>query len=74
MSFPVQRDEHFYTVLRYVERNALRAGLVDRAEDWRWSSLWAGLGRAGRAGAAASLATALTMAPSRISLKEVALR
>ena len=28
------------TVLRYVERNALRAGLVRRAEDWRWGSLW----------------------------------
>jgi len=27
-------------VCRYVERNALRAGLVRRAEDWRWSSLW----------------------------------
>jgi putative transposase len=27
-------------VLRYVERNALRAGLVERAEDWRWGSLW----------------------------------
>ena len=27
-------------VCRYVERNALRAGLVDRAEHWRWSSLW----------------------------------
>ncbi|WP_020467159.1 hypothetical protein [Singulisphaera acidiphila] len=27
------------TVLRYVERNALRAELVVRAEDWRWSSL-----------------------------------
>jgi putative transposase len=26
--------------LRYVERNALRANLVKRAEDWRWSSLW----------------------------------
>ena len=39
-SFPVQSDEHFLTVLRYVERNALRAGLVDRAEDWRWGSLW----------------------------------
>jgi len=26
-------------VLRYVERNALRANLVPRAEDWRWSSL-----------------------------------
>jgi putative transposase len=38
-AFPVQRDEHFLSVLRYVERNALRAGLVSRAEDWRWSSL-----------------------------------
>jgi len=27
------------TVVRYVERNPLRAGLVARAEDWRWSSL-----------------------------------
>jgi putative transposase len=37
-NFLIQRDEHLYTVLRYVEANALRAGLVDRAEDWRWSS------------------------------------
>ncbi len=39
-SLPVQTDEHLLTVCRYVERNALRAGLVDRAQDWRWSSLW----------------------------------
>jgi putative transposase len=39
-SFPVQDDEHFFTLCRYVERNALRAGLVKRAEDWRWGSLW----------------------------------
>jgi putative transposase len=38
-SFPVQSDEHFLTVCRYVERNALRAKLVARAEDWRWGSL-----------------------------------
>ena len=25
-AFPVEDDEHFYTVMRYVERNALRAG------------------------------------------------
>ena len=31
-SFPVQEDEHFLTVCRYVERNALRANLVSRAE------------------------------------------
>ena len=40
-SFPVQQDEHFLTVCRYVERNALAAGAVDRAQDWRWGSLWA---------------------------------
>jgi putative transposase len=39
-SFPVEGDEHFYQVARYVERNALRANLVERAEDWRWGSLW----------------------------------
>lgn len=39
-SFPIQQDEHFYTVCRYVERNALRAGLTESAQDWRWSSLW----------------------------------
>jgi len=40
-SFPVQSDAHLLSVCRYVERNALTAGLVDRAEQWRWSSLWA---------------------------------
>lgn len=40
LSFPVQADEHFLTVARYVERNALRVKLVRRAEDWRWSRLW----------------------------------
>jgi putative transposase len=39
-SFPVQTDEYFFQVLRYVERNALRANLCDTAESWRWSSLW----------------------------------
>jgi putative transposase len=39
-SFLVQSDEHLRTVCRYVERNALRAGLCQRAEQWRWSSLW----------------------------------
>ena len=39
-SFPIQDDDHFFVVCRYVERNALRAGLVGKAENWRWSSLW----------------------------------
>ena len=39
-SFLVQDDTHYLAVCRYVERNALRAGLVARAEAWRWGSLW----------------------------------
>ncbi len=39
-AFPVETDDYFYTVCRYVERNALRAKLVERAEEWRWSGLW----------------------------------
>ncbi|MGD0383461.1 MAG: transposase [Thermoguttaceae bacterium] len=39
-SFMVESDEYLWTVCRYVERNALRAGLCERAEVWRWSSLW----------------------------------
>jgi putative transposase len=33
-------DPHFLTTCRYVERNALRANLVAKAQDWKWSSLW----------------------------------
>ena len=38
-SFPISANDHFLRVCRYVERNALRAGLVARAQDWPWSSL-----------------------------------
>jgi putative transposase len=37
-AFPIAEDDHLLTVLRYIERNPVRAGLADRAEDWRWSS------------------------------------
>ena len=37
----MQEDGHFLDACRYVERNALTAGLVQRAQDWRWGSLWA---------------------------------
>ena len=37
-SFMIQNDEHLITVLRYVEGNAVRAGLVFSAKDWPWSS------------------------------------
>jgi putative transposase len=43
-SFAVESDGHFLTVCRYVERNALRGGLVEKAEQWPWSSLHARLG------------------------------
>ena len=38
-NFLIQSDVHLYNVLRYVEGNALRAGLVADARLWRWSSL-----------------------------------
>lgn len=37
-AFPIEGDGHLLTVLRYVERNAVRANLVRRARDWRWCS------------------------------------
>ena len=40
-AFPIQRDEHLLTVMRYVERNPLRAGLARKAQAWPWSSLGA---------------------------------
>jgi len=37
-AFPIETDDHLRTVLRYVERNPLRANLVTRAEEWPWAS------------------------------------
>ncbi len=37
---PVQCDGHLLRVIRYVERNPLKPGLVVTAEAWKWSSLW----------------------------------
>jgi putative transposase len=39
-NFPVQSDEHLLSLLRYVERSPLSARLVEKAEEWRWCSLW----------------------------------
>ena len=36
---PIHNDQHFLNVCRYVEANARRARLVQRAEEWPWSSL-----------------------------------
>jgi putative transposase len=37
-SFIIEEDQHLYTVLRYVERNAMKANLCARSEDWPWGS------------------------------------
>jgi putative transposase len=67
-AFPIQRDEHLLSVLRYVERNPLRAELVARAEHWPWSSLGArsrtGAAEAGAAGAAGATAGRVDGAPA----------
>jgi putative transposase len=39
-SFPIERDDGLEMVLRYVERNALSADMVKRAQDWRYGSLF----------------------------------
>jgi putative transposase len=41
-SIPIEEDEHLRVVLPYIERNPLRASLVERAEQWPWSSLCPG--------------------------------
>lgn len=39
-TFPIEEDAHLLSVLRYVERNPLRANLCQRAEEWKWGSMW----------------------------------
>lgn len=39
-SFPIEKDNHFIQICRYIERNPIRAGLVKKAQNWKWSSLW----------------------------------
>lgn len=39
-SFICQDDNHFLSLVRYVERNAKKANLVKASENWKWSSVW----------------------------------
>lgn len=39
-SFPVQNDNHFLQLCKYVESNASRSKLLEKAEGWRWGSAW----------------------------------
>lgn len=65
-AFPAQSSEHLLTVLRYIERNPVRAKLCTRAEDWQWSSarLWVGSGSFSPAGGE-EVHDPLSLAPER---------
>ena len=39
-SFLIQNEQYLLTVCKYVESNAFRAKLSNKAENWRWSSIW----------------------------------
>ncbi len=39
-SFLVDSDNYLLTVIKYVERNAVRSKLVNRCEDWKWGSAY----------------------------------
>lgn len=39
-SFPIEKENYFIQACRYIERNPLRAGLIKKAQDWRWGSAW----------------------------------
>jgi putative transposase len=43
-AFGIWSETHYLNVVRYVEANPLRAGLVNSAVSWRWSSLYERLG------------------------------
>lgn len=39
-SFIVDRENYLLAVIKYVERNAVRAKFVHFCEDWKWGSAW----------------------------------
>ncbi len=39
-SFLIKQDRHLLTVLKYIERNPVRAKLSKNAESWQWGSAW----------------------------------
>ena len=36
----IREEGHFRNAVHYVERNPVTAGLVRKAEEWRWGSAW----------------------------------
>ncbi|MBE0496440.1 MAG: transposase [Campylobacterales bacterium] len=39
-SFMVQKESYYLSLLRYIEANALRAKLIEHAQNWPYGSLW----------------------------------
>ncbi len=39
-SFLVDTDNYYFTLIKYIERNPVRAKLVNKCEDWKWGSAW----------------------------------
>lgn len=39
-SFLVSDDSYLLTLIKYVERNPVRAKMTKKCEDWRWGSAW----------------------------------
>lgn len=39
-SFLVSDDQYLLTLIKYVERNPVRAQMTKNCEDWRWGSAW----------------------------------
>ena len=39
-SFIVEKDRYFLALIKYVERNPVRAKLVRQCENWQWGSAW----------------------------------
>ena len=44
-SFPVQGNDHYYTLLRYIEANPVKANIVKNASCWPWSSYHSHVGK-----------------------------
>lgn len=41
----IRDNRHYVAVVRYIEKNPVKAGLCDRPEDWPWSSAYYRAGR-----------------------------
>ncbi|MFA5831662.1 MAG: hypothetical protein WC878_07600, partial [Candidatus Paceibacterota bacterium] len=39
-SFLVDNDSYLLSLLKYIERNPVRAKLTEKCEDWKWGSSW----------------------------------